>query len=369
MTTRVWDYLDEWRVEQDDVLDAVRSVFGSGQLVLGPAVAAFEAAFAAYHGVAHTVGVDNGTNAVALALRGAGVRPGDEVITVSNTAAPTVVAVDAVGAVPVLVDVRDDNYLMDTEAVRAAVTAKTRALLPVHLYGQCVDMAPLVALADELGLALVEDCAQAHGARQHGRLAGTFGRAAAFSFYPTKVLGAYGDGGAVLTDDHRVAARVRRLRYYGMESQYYVVETPAGNSRLDAVQAEILRRKLGRLDAYVDARRDVADRYAEALAATELRLPLTAPGNKHVYYLYVVRHPERDRIIRHLADRDVSLNISYPWPVHTMSGFAHLAARPGSLPVTEAAAGEIFSLPMYPSLRRDVQDAVIEGLLDALDRL
>jgi aminotransferase EvaB len=370
MTTRVWDYLDEWREEQEDILDAVRSVFDSGQLILGPAVEGFERAFAEYHGTKHAVGVDNGTNAVALALRGAGVGPGDEVVTVSNTAAPTVVAIDAVGAVPVFVDIRDDDtYLMDVDQVRAVAGPRTRAILPVHLYGQCADLAALSRIAGELGVALVEDCAQAHGARRHGRLAGTFGSAAAFSFYPTKVLGAYGDGGAVLTPDDEVAARVRRLRYYGMERRYYVVERPACNSRLDAVQAEILRRKLGRLDAYVAGRQAVARRYAEALAGTELRLPATVPGNEHAYYLYVVRHPRRDLILKHLETLGISLNVSYPWPVHTMSGFAHLGVPHGSLPVTEAAAGEIFSLPMYPSLRRSVQDAVIEGLLDALERV
>lgn len=367
MTIRVWDYLGEYREEEQDLLDAVRTVFSSGQLVLGPAVEGFESAFADYHTVEHCVGVDNGTNAVVLALRGAGVGPGDEVITVSNTAAPTVVAIDAIGATPVFVDVRDDDtYLMDVERVAAAITPRTRAIVPVHLYGQCVDMAPLLDLAARAGVEVVEDCAQAHAARHHGTLAGTFGRSAAFSFYPTKVLGAYGDGGAVLTRHDEVAERVRRLRYYGMEERYYVVERPAYNSRLDAVQAEILRRKLGRLDDYVKGRQDVARRYDEALADTGLRLPRIASGNTHSYYLYVVRHPAREGILAKLAERDIRLNVSYPWPVHTMSGFAHLGIEPGSLPVTEAAAEEIFSLPMYPGLDRDTQDTVIGALHDVL---
>ncbi|GAB2898058.1 DegT/DnrJ/EryC1/StrS family aminotransferase [Streptomyces mayteni] len=369
MVTRVWDYLFEFENERADIMDAVETVFASGSLVLGPSVRGFEAEFAAWHGLDHCVGVDNGTNAIKLGLQALGVGPGDEVVTVSNTAAPTVVAIDAVGATPVFVDVREDDYLMDVSQVAAAVTERTRCLLPVHLYGQCVDIDPLLALAREHDLVVLEDCAQAHGARRGGRLAGTFGDAAAFSFYPTKVLGAYGDGGATVTDRAEIAANLRRLRYYGMEERYYVVETPGHNSRLDEVQAEILRRKLRRLDAYVAGRRAVAERYREGLGDTGLVLPEVADGNEHVYYVYVVRHPQRDAIMERLKGYDVHLNISYPWPVHTMTGFAHLGWEPGSLPVTERLAGEIFSLPMYPSLSPDVQDKVISAVRDVLDTL
>ncbi|KOV67548.1 DegT/DnrJ/EryC1/StrS family aminotransferase [Streptomyces sp. MMG1121] len=369
MTTRVWDYLPEYEAERHDILDAVETVFTSGRLVLGASVRGFEEEFAAYHGVGHCVGVDNGTNAIKLGLQALDVGPGDEVITVSNTAAPTVVAIDATGATPVFVDVRADDFLMDTAHVADAITERTRCLVPVHLYGQCVDMAPLRELADRHGLAVLEDCAQAHGARQGEILAGTSGDAAAFSFYPTKVLGAYGDGGAVITSDASVAGRLARLRYYGMEDRYYTLETPAHNSRLDEVQAEILRRKLTRLDTYIAGRRAVARRYADGLADTELALPRTAPGNDHVYYVYVVRHPRRDDIIERLKAYDIHLNISYPWPVHTMTGFAHLGYATGSLPVTEALAGEIFSLPMYPALPHDLQDKVIHALREVLSTL
>ncbi|MEV4067887.1 DegT/DnrJ/EryC1/StrS family aminotransferase [Nonomuraea dietziae] len=366
MATRVWDYLPEYESERADILDAVETVFRSGRLVLGESVRSFEEEFAAYHGVRHCIGVDNGTNAVKLGLQALGVGRGDEVITVSNTAAPTVVAIDAVGATPVFTDVRADTYLMDVERVEAAITPRTRCLLPVHLYGQCVDMAPLERLAAAHGLVILEDCAQAHGARHHGRTAGSMGHAAAFSFYPTKVLGAYGDGGATITSDGDVARALRRLRYYGMEQTYYVVQTPGHNARLDEVQAEILRRKLSRLDRYIAGRRAVAARYAEGLAGTDLVLPETAAGNEHVYYLYVVRHPRRDEIIQALHAFDIHLNVSYPWPVHTMSGFAHLGYAQGSLPVTEALAGEIFSLPMYPSLPVESQERIITALLKVL---
>ncbi|ANN20059.1 daunorubicin biosynthesis sensory transduction protein DnrJ [Amycolatopsis orientalis] len=369
MTTRVWDYLAEYEAERLDLLDAVETVFNSGQLVLGASLRGFEAEFAAYHGVGHCVGLDNGTNAIKLGLQALGVGPGDEVITVSNTAAPTVVAIDGTGATPVFVDVREDDFLMDTTQVEAAITERTKCLLPVHLYGQCVDLAPLKALAAKHGLSLLEDCAQAHGARQNGTIAGSTGDAAAFSFYPTKVLGAYGDGGATITSDEAVERKLRRLRYYGMEERYYTVETPAHNSRLDEVQAEILRRKLKRLDTYIDGRRAVARRYEEGLGDTELKLPKTTAGNEHVYYVYVVRHPRRDEILERLKAYDIHLNISYPWPVHTMTGFAHLGYGTGSLPVTEKLAGEIFSLPMYPALSTDLQDKVVHAVREVLSAL
>lgn len=373
MSTYVWSYLAEYENEREDILDAVDTVFRSGQLILGPSVAGFEEEFAAYHGLRHSVGVDNGTNAVKLGLEALGVGPGDEVITVSNTAAPTVIAIDGAGAKPVFVDVREEDFLLDVAQVAAAITPRTKALLPVHLYGQCVDFAPLRALADEHGLKILEDCAQSHGARHHGRLAGTLGDAAAFSFYPTKVLGAYGDAGAVATSDDEIDQNLRRLRYYGMEKVYYVVQTPGHNSRLDEVQAEILRRKLRRLDTYIAGRQAVARRYEEALGDLTgpggLLLPSTTPGNEHVYYVYVVRHPERDRIIERLKSYGIALNISYPWPVHTMTGFSHLGYRAGSLPVTERLATEIFSLPMYPALSEELQDKVIAALREVLSTL
>lgn len=374
MATHVWDYLPEYEAERDDLLDAVSTVFSSGRLVLGESVRGFEAEFAAYHGVTHCVGIDNGTNAVKLALEACGIGPGDEVITVSNTAAPTVVAIHGTGATPVFVDVREQDHLINPALVEAAITPRTKAILPVHLYGQCADMDTLQALAHTHGLKVIEDCAQAHGARRNGILAGTRSHAAAYSFYPTKVLGAYGDGGAVLTGDDTVAANLRRLRYYGMEQTYYVQSLPGHNSRLDEVQAEILRRKLTRLDNYVQGRQEVARRYEQGLsdlcAPGGLELPSVTPGNDHVYYVYVVRHPRRDHILRLLRERhDIALNISYPWPVHTMKGFAHLNVPAGSLPVTERLADRIFSLPMYPSLPRDTQDRVITALREVLARL
>ncbi len=364
MSISVWGYLQEYEAERDDLLDAVDSVFRSGQLVLGQSVARFEEAFAKYHDVARCVSVDNGTNALVLALRALGVGPGDEVVTVSNTAAPTVVAIDQIGATPVFVDIDPDTYLMDTGQLVDVMTERTRCLLPVHLYGQCVPMEAVLSAGAERGVPTLEDCAQAHGARQNGVIAGSMGDLGAFSFYPTKVLGAYGDGGAVVTGRDDLAAALRRLRYYGMEDAYYVVATPGHNSRLDEVQAEILLRKLARLESYIFRRQAVARRYEEGLADTGLVLPVTAAGNKHVFYLYVVRHPERQRVLSEAAARGVNLNVSYPWPTHTMSGFAKLGYSKGSLPVTEQLAEQIFSLPMYPTLKEADQNRVIDVLRD-----
>ncbi|OYO15483.1 daunorubicin biosynthesis sensory transduction protein DnrJ [Enemella evansiae] len=368
----VWSYLPEWDLERDDILDAVTTVFESGRLVLGRSVESFEKEFAHWTGRAQCVGVDNGTNALTLALLASGIGAGDEVITVSNTAAPTVVAITNTGATPVFVDVLERNYLIDTDLIAHAITPRTKAIVPVHLYGQCANMDALMHTAAQHNLTVVEDCAQSHGATQHGQAAGSFGTAAAYSFYPTKVLGAYGDGGAICADSPEVIADLRRMRYYGMLDRYYVDRLPAFNSRLDEVQAEILRRKLERLDSYIQRRNQVADRYQQALAPLAdhgLVLPSTEPGNTHVYYVYVVRHPLRDRIMERMRDQGINLNISYPWPIHTMTGFAHLGYTQGDLPVTEKLANEVFSLPMYPHLSQSDQDRVIETLTTTITDL
>jgi dTDP-3-amino-2,3,6-trideoxy-4-keto-D-glucose/dTDP-3-amino-3,4,6-trideoxy-alpha-D-glucose/dTDP-2,6-dideoxy-D-kanosamine transaminase len=367
MTIPVWGYLREYEAEKADLLAGVDQVFSSGQLVLGESLRRFESEFAAYCGVGHGVGVDNGTNAIALALRAVGVQPGDDVVTVSNTAAPTVVAIRQIGARARFVDIDPKSYLMDLSRLEDAITPKTTCIVPVHLFGQCVDMDAVRDIAKRRGLKVVEDCAQAHGARHRGRIAGSMSDAAAFSFYPTKVLGAYGDGGLVLTNDDVVAKKLRKLRYYGMDDRYYVVEA-GQNSRLDEVQAEILRRKLRRLDGYIERRRALADRYKNQLAGIALKLPEELPDNFHVYYIYVVRHPQRDAVLDALKERGILLNVSYRWPVHTMTGFAELGYRQGDLPETEAAADQIFSLPMFPTLTDQEQDVVSTALHEIAGR-
>ncbi|MGA0807051.1 MAG: DegT/DnrJ/EryC1/StrS family aminotransferase [Pseudohongiellaceae bacterium] len=346
---KVWDYLREYRAESEAIANAVRTVMESGMLILGENVRSFEAAFARYSGCAHGIGVNSGTDALFLALRALGIGAGDEVITVSNTAVPTVSAIHATGAQARFVDIDPHTYLMDTSQLEATVSARTRCIIAVHLFGQCADMDAVNSVARRHGLGVIEDCAQAHGARCRGRVAGSMSDLSAFSFYPTKILGGYGDGGMILTSEPELEARCRRLRFYGMDKQYYSLE-PGYNSRLDELHAAILLHKLAHLDTYIARRRQLAELYRRELADTDLQLPAVAAGNEHAYYLFVCRHPQRDFILRYLKERNIFLNISYPWPIHVMPACKHLGYAEGDLPCTEAAAREIFSLPMFPSL-------------------
>lgn len=368
MTIQVWDYRAEYEDERDEILAAVDQAMRSGRLILGESVRAFEQEFSTYCGVRLGIGVNSGTDALTLALRALDVEPGDEVITTSNTAIPTVSAIVSAGATPRFVDIEAGTYLMDVSQLEEAMTSRTRCIIPVHLFGQCVDMDGLQAVAGRHGIPILEDCAQSTGAEHRRRRAGSMSRVAAFSFYPTKILGAYGDGGMIVTSDDALAARLRRLRVYGTDKTYYAEEHGC-NSRLDEIQAEILRRKLRRIEAYIERRRVLARGYDEQLRGTGLILPTTRPENRHVYHLYVVRHPARDAIIGGLAARDIIAGIHYPWPIHTMPAYAHLGYGEGSLPVAEQAAREIFSLPMYPSLTDAQQDRVCGALRDTLSGL
>jgi aminotransferase EvaB len=315
--------------------------------------------------VPYGVGVNSGTDALTLALRALDLRPGDEVVTTANTAIPTVSAIVAAGGTPRFVDIEPDTALMDVGALERTVTERTRCILPVHLFGQCVDMDRVNEVAASHAITVLEDCAQSAGAEFRGRRAGSMARLAAFSFYPTKILGAFGDAGMVVSSDERLADRIRRLRVYGTDGSYYA-EEQGYNSRLDELHAEILRRRLRRIDAYIERRRVLARRYDERLHGSGLTLPVTRPGNRHVYHLYVVRHPARDAVIRALAERGIGVGIHYPWPIHTMRAYAHLGYREESLPATERAAREVFSLPLYPTLTDADQDRVCDALLEII---
>jgi aminotransferase EvaB len=363
MAIRVWSYLEEYEAEKTEIHEAIDRVLASGSLILSSEVAAFEEEFARYCGTEYGVGVANGTDAIFLALKALGIGEGDEVITVSNTAVPTVSAIVSTGARPKFVDIDPQSYLMDCTKVQEAINERTRCILPVHLYGQCVDMDALRDIAGRHELKIVEDCAQSHGASFRGAKAGSMSDAAAFSFYPTKLLGGYGDGGMVLTSEESTMEKLRRLRFYGMEGRYYAKEH-GYNSRLDELHAAILRKKLTHLDAYIARRREIAGRYDRDLADTSLVLPKTAPGNEHAYYLYVARHERRDEIIEGLANREINVNVSYPWPVHSMTAYEAFGEGAGSLPVCEAAAEQIFSLPMYPALSNEQQRVVVDALRD-----
>jgi dTDP-4-amino-4,6-dideoxygalactose transaminase len=358
----------KWQHAQiaDELAPAMQEVLDNTAFVLGPQVAAFEAAFAEFQGVSHCVGVANGTDALELALRAVGIGAGDEVILPANTFIATALAVSRSGATPVLVDQDPVHHLIDVSQVESLIGPRTRAIMPVHLYGQMAPMEALAPIADRAGVQLLEDAAQVQGASRHGKGAGSFGIAAGTSFYPGKNLGGYGDGGAVLTNDEGVAGQIRKLRNYGSEVKYHHPET-GFNSRLDTLQAVVLHTKLARMSDWNGWRQRAATIYGEMLAGEErITLPSALEGNDHVWHLYVIRTRERDRVLASLNAAGIGAGIHYPVPVHLQGAFAHLGKGPGSFPETERAAGEILSLPMFPGIEPDQQEQVVEALRAAL---
>ena len=345
---------------------AIQSVLDRSAFILGSEVEAFEAAFAAYLGVRHAVAVGSGTDALRLALEALGIGPGDEVITVPNTYIATCEAVSHTRAAFRWVEVDSRTYNMDPARLEAAITPRTRAVLPVHLYGQPADMAPIVELARRHGLRVIEDACQAHGARYRGRRVGTLGDAACFSFYPGKNLGAYGDGGAVVTDDDEVAERVRVLRNHGQKVKYlHLVEGYC--HRLDNLQAAVLAVKLPHLDAWNAARRTHARLYDRLLAGVRgVVPPYVRPDVEHVYHLYVVQVPERDRVQAHLRAAGIETGVHYPIPLHQQPAYAHLGHGPQDYPLSAAAAPRLLSLPMYPELTGEQIQYVVDSLAEAL---
>lgn len=344
----------------EGILRDLTEVMSGAGFVGGPQVSAFEQEYAHFCGVSHCVGLGNGTDAVELSLRALHIGPGDEVITAANTFVATVEAICRTGATPVLVDVDDEALLIDAAGVAAAVTSRTKAVVPVHLYGQ---MAPVEAVREAApGIPIVEDAAQSQGATRFGAVSGSLGVLAATSFYPGKNLGAAGDAGAITTDDPDLDLRVRMLGAHGSRTKY-VHEILGFNSRLDAVQAVVLRHKLRRLGNWNGMRQQAAERYAQLLAAVnEVRLPVVLEGNSHVWHLYVVRVPYRDRVLERLSAMGVSAALHYPVPVHLTPAFADLGYREGAFPVAERAAERILSLPMFPHLTAAQQERVADGL-------
>lgn len=348
---------------------AVARVLASGWYILGKEVEGFEREFAAFTGARHGIGVANGTDALVLGLRALGVGPGDGVVTVSHTAVATVAAVELAGATPILVDVERDSFNMDP-ADLAAVLARpplpVKAVIPVHLYGQPTRIAEIVALAGRHGAAVLEDCSQAHGAAVAGRQVGRFGALAAYSLYPTKNLGALGDGGVLVTDDDELAARLRALREYGWR-QRYVSDLAGMNTRLDELQAAILRAKLPHLAADNARRRAIAHAYDQGLAGTDLTLPSPPADCTHVYHQYVLRTPDRDGLRQRLRDRGVATNVHYPLPVHLQGAYKdRVPTGPSRLAVTEALMPEILSLPIYPQMTDDAVARVIAAVRAAV---
>jgi len=350
----------------DEVRTGLDEVFAATSFVGGPAVAEFEKAYADAIGVAHCVGVANGTDALELALRAAGVGAGDEVVLPANTFIATAEAVSRIGAAPVLADVDRTHLLIDPESVAAVVGPRTKAIVPVHLFGQTAPVERLVEIAESCGAVIVEDAAQSHGATRFGRPAGGLGLVAGTSFYPGKNLGAAGDAGAVITNDAELADRVRTFAAHG-SARKYVHDVVGMNSRLDTVQAVVLSAKLRRLATWNDMRRAAASRYTEMLIGEPgLTLPSTAIGNVDVWHLYVIRVRERERVLAELHDAGIGAGIHYPYPIHLTGAYEYLGIPVGSHPVAEAAANDIVSLPLYPHITPAQQEFVVDVLRRSL---
>jgi len=343
---------------------AVARVVSSGHFVLGPEVRAFEGRFAEYCRTSHCLAVNSGTSALHLALLAAGIGPGDEVITVSMTFVATTAAILYSGAKPVFVDVDPVTWTMDPGLIEAAITPRTKAILPVHLHGLMAEMDPIMSIARRHGLVVIEDAAQAHGAEYRGRRAGSIGDLGCFSFYPGKNLGAFGEGGAVVTDRPEFARRVSLLRDWGQEAKYYHV-IAGYNYRMDEIQSAILNVKLDYIERWTEARRSLAERYDELLSELPFARPQPPRHSRHVYHVYAVRLQRRDDALTILRDAGIGAGIHYPIPVHLQKAYAELGYRAGDLPVTEQLANDVLSLPIYPELRPDQATAVVSTLRNA----
>jgi dTDP-4-amino-4,6-dideoxygalactose transaminase len=346
---------------------AVGSTLERCQFVLGEEVAAFEREFASYIGAAHAIGVNSGTSALHLAMLAANVGPGDEVITVPFTFVATVAAIHYTGARTVFVDIRPDTFTMDLDAVEAAITPRTKAIVPVHLYGQPADMEAVLRIARKHGLAAIEDAAQAHGAEFNGQRVGALGDIGCFSFYPGKNLGAAGEGGMVVTNDAGLARTVRMLRDWGAEKKYEHV-LKGYNYRLETLQGAVLRVKLRHLESWTEARRTAAARYNDLLAGSGIPTPREVAGARHVYHIYAIRTSLREKVQGGLDAAGVQTGIHYPIPVHLLPAYADLGYAKGQFPHSEKAAAEVLSLPMYPELTADMQEQVAAALIQVSRR-
>ena len=357
-------YLDlkaQYRGIKDEIDAAVLRVLDSTQFILGDEVAAFEREFAAYCQASECVGVNSGTSALHLALLAAGIGPGDEVITTPFTFVATVAAIRYAGATPVFVDIEPDYFTIDATRIESAITAKTRAIMPVHLYGQPADMTAILDIARRRGLVVIEDAAQAHGSEHHGRRCGSLSDIAAFSFYPGKNLGAYGEGGAITTTRSDLATTCRILRDWGQEKRYEH-RLKGFNYRMDGIQGAVLRVKLRHLEAWTEKRRQVARWYTDVLDHDSVRVPKERPGCRHVYHVYVIRSDDRDALRDALAKEGIQTGIHYPIPVHLQPAHADLGYRAGDFPVAEAAAREVLSLPIFPEMTHE-QVEILAGVV------
>ncbi len=357
MKIPVFDLKRQYEYLKTELDHAFANVFESGNFVLGENVRLFEEEFANYLGAGFAVGVGSGTEALHLSLKACDIGPGDEVITVPNTAVPTISAISFAGARPVLVDVTPDTYTIDTKKIEKKITDKTKAIMPVHFYGHPAEMEQIMKLAEAHNLKIVEDACQAHGAQYNGKNVGTFGDMGCFSFYPTKNLGAYGDGGIVVTNDEELYNKLIMLRNYG-EVKKFTSKIEGFNSRLDEIQAAVLRVKLKHLDTWTNRRREIATQYQQLLFNSNVQLPCERQWAKHVYHLFVIRTNNRDALKDYLQKRGVGTHIHYPIPIHFQEAYEKLGYKTGDFPISERNAGEILSLPIYPELTTEEVEAV-----------
>jgi len=355
------DLKSQYASIKDEVQQAISKVLESSQFILGEEVQKFEEEFSSYVGGKYGVAVNSGTSALHLALLSAGIGPGDEVITVPSTFIATAAAIVYVGARPVFVDVDPQKLTLNPSLLENAISPKTKAILPVHLYGHPAEMNPILEIAAKHGLAVIEDTAQAHGSEYQGKRVGSLGAYGCFSFYPSKNLGAYGEAGMVVTNDSASAAKLRMLRDWGQSKKYHH-QTLGFNYRMDGIQGAVLRVKLKHLEDWTESRRKHAALYQDLLSGSELILPIETAGNRHVYYVFVVRSTARDELQKHLLDLGIQSGIHYPHPVHLEEAFKDLGYSVGDFPVAEQAASELLSLPMYP----EMQPAQIESVAEAV---
>ena len=357
------DLKKEYLSIKEEIDKAIKDVFNSGLFILGKQVESFEKEFASYLGVKHAIGVGSGTEAIHLALVAHGIKQGDEVITVPNTAVPTVSAIDFAGATPVFVDIDPDSHGMDITKLEKKITKKTNAIVPVHLFGHAADMDPLMEISKKHNLIVVEDACQAHGALYKNKKVGTIGNAGAFSFYPTKNLGAYGDAGMVVTNDKEIADRIKYLRNYGETEKRYSHKIRGFNSRLDEIQAAILRAKLKHLDKWNNQRKNLASEYSSMLSGSSVKTAKEKEYSKSCHHLYVIRTKKRDELKKFLRDNEVITNIHYPIPIYMQEAYRYLGIKKSECPVAEKYAERILSLPLYPQMPEEDVEKVSKLIL------
>jgi len=364
-----WSYKEEYKLIRKKILKTIDKTLSSGNIFFGKEIQQFERNFSKYNNFKYGVAVGSGTDALHISLLALGIGHGDEVITVSNTAIATISAIVSTGATPRFIDV-DNNYLIDFKKIPKKISKRTKAIIPVHLYGQSCQIDEICKIAKKFNLKVVEDCAQAQGAKFKNKYIGTFGDMACFSFYPTKILGAYGDGGFVGTNNKSLYEKIRQIRFYGIDQinkknkffKKYYSNTHGVNSRIDEIQCSILNLKLKNVNKYIKQRRKLAEVYREHLKNTGLILPKEKSGNRHVYHLFVVYHNKRDLILQKLKKKNINLSIQYPYPVHKMTAYKKFNNRKMSLPQTDKFSKGIFSLPMYPTLKEETVKKFIKIL-------